>query len=78
MLSSVIEEEPGYFAGQYLRLVILSSLGDFDSAISEGQDLADRYPDNLEVAVPSRAGGAAEHANWKLNGSIRIRTQDRK
>lgn len=31
--------------------------------------------DNLEVWVPSGTG-SDEHAKWKLNGTVRIRTRD--
>lgn len=33
---------------------------------------------NLRVAVPSGTGKDATHADWVLNGSLRIRTQDRR
>ena len=32
--------------------------------------------DNMDVQVPSGAGSNASHANWKLNGKLRIRTSD--
>lgn len=32
--------------------------------------------DNLEVWVPSGTGDNASHAQWKLNGTLRIRTRD--
>lgn len=32
--------------------------------------------DNFEVQIPSKVGSDAEHASWKLNGSLRIRTRD--
>jgi hypothetical protein len=31
---------------------------------------------NLEVAVPSSASANAQHATWRLNGSMKIRTRD--
>jgi hypothetical protein len=31
---------------------------------------------NLEVSVPSGVGDTAEHAKWKLNGTLKIRTRD--
>lgn len=33
--------------------------------------------DNLEVSVPSGTGDAAKHADWKLNGTLRIHTRNR-
>jgi hypothetical protein len=32
--------------------------------------------DNLNVQVPSKVGSDAEHAEWKLDGSIRVRTKE--
>ncbi len=34
--------------------------------------------DDMSVDVPSKAGTDAKHANWKINGSIKIKTQDLK
>lgn len=31
---------------------------------------------DLEVSVPSNAGPDATHAQWKVNGTLKIRTQD--
>lgn len=33
--------------------------------------------DDMEVAVPSRAGQGAEHARWRLDGTLRITTRQR-
>jgi len=32
--------------------------------------------DDLELAVPSKAGDGAAHATWKINGQLKIRTRD--
>lgn len=32
--------------------------------------------DNFELAVPSKVGEDAEHAIWKMNGNLKIRTRD--
>jgi len=32
--------------------------------------------DNMEVWVPSGVGENAEHAKWKVNGSLKIRARD--
>lgn len=32
--------------------------------------------DNMELWVPSGTGDQAQHAHWKLNGILKIRTQD--
>jgi tetratricopeptide (TPR) repeat protein len=51
VLESVLEDEKDYFAGLYLRVVVLSSLGDLETAIREAQSLSDRYPESLEVVT---------------------------
>ena len=33
---------------------------------------------NLELHVPSSAAPNAEHAMWKINGTVKIRTKDDK
>lgn len=32
--------------------------------------------DNLEIAVPSAASSNAQHATWRVSGTLRIRTRD--
>jgi len=32
--------------------------------------------DNMEVWVPSGVGDDADHAKWKVNGTLRIRARD--
>ena len=51
--------------------------GLYDKLTGRGAEINYEF-ENLEVAVPSRTGSGAEHASWKLNGAIRIRTQDLK
>ncbi|WNJ17759.1 hypothetical protein [Pontibacter sp. G13] len=31
---------------------------------------------NFDVQVPSSASNDAQHAHWKINGTLKIRTQD--
>jgi hypothetical protein len=33
--------------------------------------------DNMEIGVPSSASDSATHANWKLNGALKIRTSEK-
>lgn len=33
--------------------------------------------DQVEVQVPSSASSEAQHATWKLNGTLKVRTRDR-
>lgn len=32
--------------------------------------------DDMHVQVPSGTGAAAEHAEWVLSGTVKVRTQD--
>jgi hypothetical protein len=32
--------------------------------------------DNFDLYVPSKVGEGAEHAHWKMNGTLRIRTRE--
>ncbi|MEM8882617.1 MAG: hypothetical protein AAGD14_00940 [Planctomycetota bacterium] len=32
--------------------------------------------DNLKIGVPSHVGANAEHAEWNVSGTLRIRTRD--
>ncbi|MDH3723279.1 MAG: hypothetical protein OER74_17415 [Desulfobacteraceae bacterium] len=42
-----------------------------------GRDAEITYEfENLEVSVPSSASSEASHANWKLNGTLRVRTSE--
>ena len=51
--------------------------GLYDKLTGRGAEINYRF-EELEVAVPSRTGEGAEHASWKLNGAIRISTQEAK
>lgn len=50
-------------------------IGLYDKLTGRGAEITYEF-DDLEVFVPSNAGGNAEHARWKMNGTLRIRTQD--
>lgn len=51
------------------------AIGLYDKLTGRNAEITYEF-DNLEVAVPSGTGGDAEHAHWKLNGTLRIRTRD--
>lgn len=43
-----------------------------------GQDAEIKYEfDEMEVQVPNKVGDDAEHAAWRLDGSITITTRER-
>ena len=42
-----------------------------------GRDAEITYEfENFEVLVPSRTGTDADHAKWKMNGTLKIRTRN--
>lgn len=51
------------------------AIGLYDKLTGRGAEITYEFQD-LEVVVPSKAGDGAEHANWKLNGLLKIRTRD--
>jgi hypothetical protein len=51
------------------------AMGLYDALTGRGAEITYNF-DNLEVMVPSSATPDAGHANWKLNGTIRIKTRD--
>ena len=53
------------------------AIGLYDHLTGRGAEITHEF-DNMEVAVPSNATDDASYANWKLNGTLRIRTRDTK
>ena len=51
------------------------AIGLYDKLTGRGAEITYQF-DELEVMVPSAAGDNADHAQWKMNGTVRIRTQD--
>lgn len=51
------------------------AIGLYDKLTGRGAEITYEF-ENLKVAVPSHANGEANHANWQLNGAVRIRTRD--
>ena len=47
----------------------------YDKLTGRGAEITYEF-DNVEVAVPSSASTEAVHANWKINGTLKIRTKD--
>lgn len=52
------------------------AIGLYDKLTGRGAEITYQLED-LEVAVPSDASSSASHAPWRINGTIKIRTQDR-
>lgn len=47
----------------------------YDKLTGRGAEITYEF-ENLEVSVPSSASSEASHANWKLNGTLKIQTSD--
>ncbi len=53
------------------------AIGLYDRLTGRGAEITYQL-DNLNVDVPSRVGADATYTNWKVNGTVRIRTRDGK
>lgn len=51
------------------------AMGLFDQLTGRGAEITYAF-ENLEVHVPSSTSPTAEHALWRVNGTMRIRTSD--
>lgn len=49
------------------------AIGLFDQLTGRGAEITYAF-ENLEVHVPSSTSPSAEHALWRVNGTMRIRT----
>lgn len=47
----------------------------YDKLTGRGAEITYQF-ENVEVAVPSNASADTVHANWKINGTLKIRTKD--
>ncbi len=53
------------------------AIGLYDRLTGRGAEISYEM-NNLEVMVPSNASSNANHAKWTVNGTLKIRTQDKK
>jgi len=51
------------------------AIGLYDRLTGRGSEITYEF-DNFELFVPSSASPDAAHAQWRLNGAVRIRTRD--
>ncbi len=51
------------------------AIGLYDKLTGRNAEITYEF-ENLEVSVPSSASDQAAHANWKLNGIVKIRARD--
>jgi hypothetical protein len=52
------------------------AVGLYERLTGRGAEITYEF-DDLEVQVPDRMGPDADHARWRLDGTVRIRTRDR-
>ena len=51
------------------------AIGLYDRLTGRNAEISYEFQ-NMEVKVPSGTGAGAEHADWRLNGVMKIRTSD--
>ncbi len=51
------------------------AIGLYDKLTGRNAEITYQFED-MTVFVPSKTGADAEHASWKLNGTVKIRTRD--
>lgn len=47
----------------------------YDKLTGRGAEITYEFHD-LEVSIPSSASANAQHATWKVSGTVKIRTKD--
>jgi len=47
----------------------------YDKLTGRGAEITYDF-DQMEISIPSRTGNGADHAVWRLNGALKIRTRD--
>lgn len=52
------------------------AIGLYDRLTGRGAEITYEF-DEMQVKIPSGTGPDAEHAEWRLNGTMKIRTQDK-
>ena len=51
------------------------AIGLYDKLTGRGAEITYEF-DNFELYVPSSTDDGADAAKWKMNGTLRVRTQD--
>jgi len=51
------------------------AIGLYDKLTGRGAEITYEFED-FELFVPSKVGEGADYAHWKMNGTLRIRTQE--
>ena len=51
------------------------AIGLYDKLTGRGAEITYEFQ-GLEIAIPSSASSSAQHATWKVSGTVKIRTKD--
>ena len=51
------------------------AIGLYDKLTGRGAEITYEF-ENMEIWVPSGMGDSAQHARWKVNGTLKIRSRD--
>jgi hypothetical protein len=51
------------------------AIGLYDELTGRGAQITYQF-DDFDLYVPSKVGEDAEHAHWKMDGTLKIRTKD--
>ena len=51
------------------------AIGLYDKLTGRGAEITYEFHD-VEISVPSSASSNAQHATWRVNGTVKIRTKD--
>ncbi|MES3518070.1 MAG: hypothetical protein PPP58_10440 [Natronomonas sp.] len=52
------------------------AIGLYDRLTGRGAEITYEF-DDLEVDVPSKAGEGADHAHWRVDGTVRVTTDEK-
>ncbi len=52
------------------------AIGLYERLTGRGAEIAYEF-EEMEIDVPDRVGDGADHARWRLNGTLRIRASER-
>ncbi len=53
------------------------AIGLYDKLTGRGAEITYEFQ-SMEIAVPSSASATAQHATWRVSGTVKIRTKDDK
>ena len=51
------------------------AIGLYDKLTGRGAEITYEFH-SMEISVPSSASSNAQHATWRLNGTMKVRTKD--